>query len=515
VEKIKILKFNELVKLENNPRTIKDKDFKILCNSIKKFWVIEWRPFLISNRTWKNVILWWNQRYEACKKLWIDKIPVYIFENLTKEEEEEIIIRDNISNWEWDFEQLSTEWNCKELEEWGLDIPWFDNIDDIEDIEDKTIEDDNFEVNELIKTDIVLWDLFEIWEHKLLCWNSTKKEDIKKLMNWEKAVLWLNDPPYWMKLEAKWIEWDNMNYNDLLNFNIKWIDLQFDFLEDNWSFYCWGTDEPLMDIYSEIMKPYIKKQKATFRNLITWDKWNWQGQNSENTRSYAIADEKCLFMMCGVQGFNNNADNYFEGWEPIRDYLEYQIKWLWESDWKIAKALWYKDGRSVNHWRNKSQFNFPTKENYQALKEYAKSKEYDLFKKEYDLFKKEYDELKKEYYSTRAYFNNTHDNFNNVWHFDRTSNSEKEDTEWHYTPKPLKLCERIIKSSCPEKGLIIDFFLWSGSTMVASHQLNRKCYWIEIQPKYVQTIINRMQKLAPELEIKKNWQTYINNNLEL
>jgi hypothetical protein len=25
--------------------------------------------------------------------------------------------------------------------------------------------------------------------------------------------------------------------------------------------------------------------------------------------------------MCGVQGFNNNADNYFEGWEPIRDYL--------------------------------------------------------------------------------------------------------------------------------------------------------------------------------------------------
>ena len=64
-----------------------------------------------------------------------------------------------------------------------------------------------------------------------------------------------------------------------------------------------------------------KEQKATFRNLITWDKGNGQGQNSENTRSYAIADEKCLFAMCGVQGFNNNADNYFEGWEPIRDYL--------------------------------------------------------------------------------------------------------------------------------------------------------------------------------------------------
>ena len=265
-----------------------------------------------------------------------------------------------------------------------------------------------------------------------------------------------------------------------------------------------------MDIYSNILKPYIKTQKATFRNLITWDKGNGQGQNAEEFRMYPIADEKCLFVMCGVQGFNNNADNYFNNWEPVREYLETEIKKLGESDLVIAKALGYKDGRTVNHWWSKSQWTFPTQENYEALREYLKSKnidgfkkEYDELKKEYDELKKEYDELKKEYYSTRAYFNNTHDNQNNVWHFERTSNQEREGTGEHATPKPIALCQRTIKSSCPDNGLVIDFFLGSGSTMVASHQLNRKCYGMELDPKYCQVIIDRMKKLDPNITITK------------
>jgi DNA modification methylase len=349
-----------------------------------------------------------------------------------------------------------------------------------------------------------LGDLFEIGEHRLLCGDSTDSDQVAKLMDGEKADMAHNDPPYGMKKENEGVLNDNLNYSDLLNFNKEWISLQFLHLKENGSWYCWGIDEPLMDIYSEILKPYIKEQKATFRNLITWDKGNGQGQNSDNTRSYAIADEKCLFVMCGVQGFNNNQDNYFEKWEPIRIYLEQEIKKLNESDGKIATALGYKDGRTVNHWWSKSQWNFPTKENYEALREYSKTKEYDAFKKEYEELKKEYEELKKEYYSTRAFFNNTHDNFNNVWHFERTSNQERVGTGEHTTPKPLALCERAIKSSCPEGGLVLDFFLGSGSTMVASHQLKRKCYGMELDPKYCQVIIDRMYKLDPTLTIKKN-----------
>jgi DNA modification methylase len=148
----------------------------------------------------------------------------------------------------------------------------------------------------------------------------------------------------------------------------------------------------------------------------------------------------------------------------------------------------------------------PTENNYYSLREYAKSKNIDAFKKEYEEIKKEYDEIKKEYYSTRAYFNNTHDNFNNVWKFDR--HIRQGDEGGHATPKPIPLCERAIKSSCPDEGLVLDFFLGSGSTMVASHQLKRKCYGMELDPKYCQVIIDRMRKLDPTLVIKRNGHPY-------
>ena len=187
------LKLSELKKLEWNPRTIKKEDLDKLTKSIEKFWVIEWRPFLVSNRTGENIIIWGNQRYEVCKKLGITEVPVHIMEWLTEEEEKEIIIRDNISNWEWDWDILANEWDTEELIEWWLDIEYTK--------EEPQVEEDDFEVDDGIKTDIVLWDLFEIWPHRLLCWDSTNIDDVNKLMNGEKADVGFNDPPYGMKKE--------------------------------------------------------------------------------------------------------------------------------------------------------------------------------------------------------------------------------------------------------------------------------------------------------------------------
>jgi len=54
------------------------------------------------------------------------------------------------------------------------------------------------------------------------------------------------------------------------------------------------------------------------------------------------------------------------------------------------------------------------------------------------------------------------------------------------------------------QGGIYDAFLGSGSTMVAAHQLKRKCYGMELDPKYCQVIIDRMKKLDPTIKIKRN-----------
>ena len=79
----------------------------------------------------------------------------------------------------------------------------------------------------------------------------------------------------------------------------------------------------------------------------------------------------------------------------------------------------------------------------------------------------------------------------------------------HKTPKPIELLSDLLKQI--ESINVFDPFLGGGSTMVASHQLKRKCYGIELDPKYCQVIIDRMLKLDPSLTIKRNGEKYVRN----
>jgi len=85
-----------------------------------------------------------------------------------------------------------------------------------------------------------------------------------------------------------------------------------------------------------------------------------------------------------------------------------------------------------------------------------------------------------------------------VWDFGRDREG------LHPTMKPIELISYAMNNSSKIDNLVLDLFLGSGSTMVASHQLNRKCYGMELDPKYCQVIIDRMRKLDPALIIKKN-----------
>jgi len=147
IKNIKDIKLNP-----NNPRIIKDDKFKKLVESVKNFpEMLDIRPIVVNK---DMIILWGNMRYKACKEAWLKEIPV-IVADFTEEQEREFLIKDNVSGWEWDWDILANEWDKEELEEWWLDVQ-FETVE-------PEAEEDDFEVDEGIQTDIVLWDLFEIW----------------------------------------------------------------------------------------------------------------------------------------------------------------------------------------------------------------------------------------------------------------------------------------------------------------------------------------------------------------
>ena len=195
----------------NNPRIIKDDKFAKLVKSINEFpQMLNLRPIVVND---DMVVLGGNMRLKACKEAGLKEIPIIKASELTEQQQKEFIVKDNVGYGEWDWNDLANNWDEKELIDWGLDIPGFDAIE-------VEAEEDDFAVPDGgIETDIVLGDLFEIGEHRLLCGDSTDIEKIELLIKGEKCNL-LTDPPYGIKANKQTLgtgkkqfhrgdDWDN------------------------------------------------------------------------------------------------------------------------------------------------------------------------------------------------------------------------------------------------------------------------------------------------------------------
>jgi ParB-like chromosome segregation protein Spo0J len=149
----------------SNPRFIKDAKFKKLVKSIKGFpEMLEKRPIVVDE---DMVVLGGNMRLKACKSAGLFEVWVDIAEGWTEEQKREFIVKDNVGFGEWDWDILANEWDVAQLDEWGLDLPPMFDDPDPEATEDDYTEPDQMQV------DVVLGDLVEIGEHRLLCGDST------------------------------------------------------------------------------------------------------------------------------------------------------------------------------------------------------------------------------------------------------------------------------------------------------------------------------------------------------
>lgn len=490
--KIINLKIDVLKPYDKNPRKNKEA-VKYVAESIKEFGFKQ--PIVIDKN---NVIVCGHTRLLAAKQLGLKEVPCILADDLTEEQINAYRLVDNKTNEfaEWDNELLKEE--LFKLPSLNMKLFGFEE----EQKEEQIAEEDNYEEPEQLEPIVKKGQVWQLGAHRLMCGDSTDKETVLKLMDGKKADLVFTDPPYGMKKEKDGVLNDNLNFDDLLEFNKQWIPLTFDALKDNGSWYCWGIDEPLMDIYSNILKPMIKQNKITFRNLITWDKGDAGAggvsfMGKEGLRSYPVSDEKCLFVMCGVQGFNNNKEHYNEAYDGIRVYLEQEAKKVNLTSKKLTEITGV---QMYGHWFTKSQFTIIPEQHYLKLQDYYKGQAFELPYNELGKLLKEtsqeYKDLKTAVMESRAYFDNTHDNMKSVWEFGRTKGTERELCGGHATPKPIALCSRAIKSSSREGEIVLDVFGGSGSTLIACEQLNRKCYMMELDEHYCDVIINRWESFT-------------------
>lgn len=370
----KLIKISEINPNDENPRYISKDKFQKLVKSIKDFpEMLEKRPLVVDENM---IVLGGNMRLKALKEAGIKETYVDVAEGWTDEQKKEFIIKDNVGFGEWDWDILANEWSADDLESWGMELPI-----DWNSSEELEAQDDNYEMPDEIKTDIVHGDLFEIGEHRLLCGDSTSSDDVELLMNGEKADIMVTDPPYGIDLD---------------------------------------TD------YSKMPGTTTKYDKI-------------DGDDSE-------------FDLKDIISISNTKEQYIWG----GDYFTNSIDWI-----SGTPIVWAK-----RH----------------------SEKENKVFGSAFEILWVSY-KCKKQ-----------------IW-FIRPINQSSERLGVHPTQKPIECMSRAIEMS-KSQGIIYEPFCGSGSTMVASHQLKRKCNAIELSPKYCQVIIDRMMKLDPTLKIKKNGEDY-------
>ncbi len=390
----KLVKIGKVKSNPNNPRLIKDDKFHKLVESIKSFpEMLDIRP-IVCNK--EMIVLGGNMRLKACIEAGVKEVPVQVVD-WSEEKQREFIIKDNVSGGEWAWDVLSAEWDENQLTDWGLDLP-------VTFGETPEAEEDDFDVPVGgSETDIVLGDVFEIGEHRLMCGDSTDSDSVAKLMNGQKADMVFTDPPYLMDFDGgmttnpdgNWVKSYNSKHDSIKNDKMD-KSKEADFLDSinaNVQLFCKGSFYicfyrlKLGDYFASLDRTGLK-----VRTLITWDKGNHTMSNSD---------------------YWSKCEHIFYGW--------------------------------VN------EHNF-----------YGKS--------DYD-----------------------------IWEIARTTKNDL-----HPTMKPIPLCEKAVINSSKTGDVVFDLFLGSGSTMVASHQLKRKCYGMELDCKYVEVIVQRMIKLDKTLTIKRN-----------
>lgn len=385
----------------------------------------------------ENVIVEGHGRYLACKKLGIDEVPIIRLDHLTDEQRRAYTLVHNqlTMNSGFDLDVLNLELSA--LGDFDMSAYGFD-FDPDENGKEKA-EDDFYDPDDAPDEPISLpGDVWILGDHRLMCGDSTRSEDVLKLTGEEKMHLFLTDPPYNVAVGSR-----NAMLNEVAG---------GERIQENIDGDAGMTDEQAGEV---LWKP-------AFENAL------------------AVARDDCAFYMTAPQGGTHMTMMFMmmeAGWQ-----VKHELVW-------VKNCAVFSLGHLDYDYKHEPIF-------------YGWNKSHKFYRDEYEttVFEEgipDVDHMKKDEMKAlleKIFWSNVP---TSVLKYDKPVKSDL-----HPTMKPIPLFGKLITNSTRKGENVLDLFGGSGTTMMACEQLGRRCFMMEKDPKYCDVILDRWTKLTGKEPIR-------------
>ncbi len=430
--KIKYVPVSDLKSSEYNPRKWDAKDKEQLKESITRFGVVD--PLLANSaEARKNILIGGHFRLEVLRELGYTEVPVVYLNIPDIEKEKELNIRLNKNQGEFDYDLLA-EFDESFLADIGFDSEELDSI--FEEEMEETQFDLQKELNKLNieKITVQKGDVYDLDGSRLCCGDSTIEADMLRLMENHKADMVMTDPPYILDyLHGK----TKKNGEAVTGFGAKKNRryLETDVLPDN---------------FTELWMGNVAKVQADNFSIIVYENW-------KNIRIIWGEMEKYWKVRNMIVWHLPNRNQGYAGKHKF--FSKHDIAMVGTSSPEISVDMNPEDNTLIQNEYETALFAINGSPHWES---YGKGKKY----------------CPTDFIDYKA------------------SDEKSSGQGIIFGTKPIEILIPYIKVLTARGQLILEPFGGSGSTLIASTKLGRRCFIMEKSPVYAEVILNRWEKMT-------------------
>lgn len=417
-----------LIPAPYNPRKIDDMEMMKLRRSIETFGFVE--PVVVNK---DMTIIGGHQRVKAAQAMGMTEVPC-VMVDLPKDKEKALNLALNKISGEWDEAKLVE--LLKQLDDAGRVLSGFDERE-IEKALRVAIEgqEDGYDTTPPKEAVTQAGDMYRLGDHVLLCGDSTKREDVERLMGGKNAIMVFTDPPYNIAYEGgmnssgqntrEGILNDKMSPEDFLSFLSKVCANLVEFC-DGGIYICMSSSE-IPNLRSAFARGggHYQSLIVWVKNTFTLSRCDWQNQHEPILYGWPARVKNHYFA-----GFRDQGNT----WSNL-DVLKPSVE-DGKTVIRIGDVHLILDGIVTGQVKDRR-------------------------------------------------------NQTDIWHEKKPSKSTE-----HPTMKPVKLAGKAVDASSRPGEAVLDLFGGSGTTLIACEQMGRKCRMMELDPKYCDVIVARWEKLT-------------------